>query len=149
MRIHNDLTVPGRPEVFVIGDVASLEQDGRPLPGVAQVAMQQGRYAARVIKHRLASRKAPPPFRYFDKGSMAVVGKNFAVLQSGRFRLSGLTAFFAWAAIHLEFLAQSSLRATVFVQWAWTYITSQPGSRLIVRHKPAAALERTHERIAV
>jgi NADH dehydrogenase FAD-containing subunit len=135
--------------VFVIGDVASLEQDGRPLPGVAQVAMQQGRYAARAIKHRLAQTQPPPPFRYFDKGSMAVVGKNYAVLQSGRVRLSGLVAFFAWAAVHLEFLAQSSLRATVFVQWVWTYITSQPGSRLIVRHQPVPETAPTENRVAV
>src|SRR5262249_40122327 len=128
---------------------ASLEQDGRPLPGVAQVAIQQGRYAARVIKQRMARKQAPAPFRYFDKGSMAVVGKNFAILQSGRVRLSGLLAFFAWAGIHLEFLAQSSLRATVFVQWVWTYVTRQPGSRLIVQHQPAAVAKPDEESVRV
>jgi len=134
VRVLPDMTVPGHPNIFAIGDVASLEQDGRPLPGVAQVAMQQGRHVARTIKRRLASHPAPPPFRYFDKGNMAVVGRNFAILQSGRVKLSGLLAFFAWAAVHLEFLAHASLRMTVFVQWAWTYVTKQPGSRLIVRH---------------
>jgi len=132
VRILPDLTIPGHPHIFVIGDVASLQQDGRPLPGVAQVAMQQGRHVARTIERRVASRPAPAPFRYFDKGSMAVVGRNFAIVQSGRMKLSGLLAFFAWAAVHLEFLAHSSLRVTVFVQWVWTYITKQPGSRLIV-----------------
>jgi NADH dehydrogenase FAD-containing subunit len=134
------MTVPGHSEIFVIGDLAAVEQDGRPLPGVAQVAMQQGRHVARVIQHRLGLRTAPRPFRYFDKGNMAVVGKNFAVLESGRVKLSGLLAFFAWAGVHLEFLAQSSLRVTVFVQWVWTYVTSQPGSRLIIEHhqEPAA-----------
>ena len=109
--------------------------------------MQQGRYVARVIRRRLALRRAPGPFRYFDKGSMAVVGKNFAILQSGRLKLSGLLAFFAWAGIHLEFLAQSSLRATVFVQWVWTYVTNQRGSRLIVRHHaPAPEMARPGQR---
>jgi len=139
VRVQPDLSVPGHPGVFAIGDVASLEQDGRPLPGVAQVAIQQGRHVARTIERRLASRPAPPPFRYFDKGNMAVVGRNFAIIQSGRFKLAGLVAFFAWAAVHLGFLAQSSLRLTVFVQWIWTYVTSQPGSRLIVRPRETDA----------
>lgn len=148
VRVLPNLTVPGHSNIFVIGDVASLAQDGKPLPGVAQVAIQQGRHVARTIQARLASRPAPAPFRYFDKGSMAVVGRNFAIVQSGRMKISGLLAFFAWAAVHLEFLAHSSLRLTVFVQWVWTYVTKQPGSRLIVRpHRepagtPAASLER-------
>jgi NADH dehydrogenase len=135
VRIQKDLTVPGHPEIFVIGDLASLDQDGKPLPGVAQVAMQQGRFVARVIQRRLASRPDPPAFRYFDKGSMAVVGRNFAILENRRMKLSGLLAFFAWAGVHLEFLAHSSLRLTVFVQWVWTYVTKQPGSRLIINHR--------------
>ena len=147
VRVQRDLTVPGHPDIFVIGDVAALEQDGRALPGVAQVAMQQGRYVARVIRRRVALKSPPGPFRYFDKGSLAVVGKNFAILQSGRLKLSGLLAFFVWAGIHLEFLAQSSLRATVFVQWVWTYVTNQRGSRLIVRHHAhAPALARPDQR---
>ena len=134
VRVGPDLSVPGHPEIFVIGDTASLDQDGRPLPGVAQVAMQQGRYAGTLIHRRVAGTAAPRPFRYFDKGNMAVVGKGFAVLQSGRLRLSGLLAWMAWAAVHLEFLAQSSLRVSVFMQWVWTYLTGQRGSRLIVNH---------------
>src|ERR1700692_47923 len=93
VRIQKDLTVPGHPEIFVSGDTASLDQDGHPLPGVAQVAMQQGRYAGTLIHRRIVAKSAPPPFRYFDKGTMAVVGRGFAVLQSGRVRLSG---FLAW-----------------------------------------------------
>ncbi len=108
--------------------------DGHPLPGVAQVAMQQGRYAGRLIQRRIVAKSAPPPFHYFDKGTMAVVGRGFAVLQSGRVRLSGLLAWLAWAAVHLEFLGQSSLRVSVFVQWVWMYLTGQRGSRLIVTH---------------
>jgi NADH dehydrogenase FAD-containing subunit len=133
-RVQPDLTVTGHPEIFVIGDTASLDQDGHPLPGVAQVAMQQGRYAGRLIDRRLRGKPAPPPFRYFDKGNLAVVGKGFAVLQSGRVALSGFLAWMAWAAVHLEFLAQSNLRVSVFVQWVWTYLTGQRGSPLIVNH---------------
>lgn len=134
VRILNDLTVPGHPEVFVVGDTASLDQDGKPLPGVAQVAMQQGRYAGKLIHGRLLGKPAPRPFSYFDKGSMAVVGKGFAILQTGKLAISGSLAWMAWAGIHLEFLSQSSLRVSVFVQWVWTYLTDQLGSRLIVNH---------------
>jgi NADH:ubiquinone reductase (H+-translocating) len=153
VRVQPDLTVTGHPEIFVIGDTASLDQDGHPLPGVAQVAMQQGRYAGRLIDRRLRGKPAPPPFRYFDKGNMAVVGKGFAVLQSGRLRLSGFLAWMAWAAVHLEFLGNSNLRVSVFVQWVWTYLTGQRGSRLIVHHhapangRPRAPLPVEHARV--
>jgi NADH dehydrogenase len=152
VRIQSDLTVPGHPEIFVIGDTASLDQNGKPLPGVAQVAIQQGRYAGRVIYNRIAGNPAPGPFRYFDKGSLAVVGKGFAVLQSGKIRLSGFAAWLAWAAIHLQFLAQSSLRVSVFLQWIWTYLTGQRGSRLIVNHhgsEPARTAAESDIRAAV
>jgi len=132
VRIQKDLTVPGHPEIFVVGDTASLDQNGKPLPGVAQVAMQQGRYAGKLIHRRLVGDPPPSPFSYFDKGSMAVVGKGFAVLQSGKVHVSGFGAWLAWAAIHLQFLATSSLRLAVFLQWAWTYVTGQRGDRLIV-----------------
>ena len=134
VRVQPDLSVPGHPEIFVIGDTASRDQVGHPLPGVAQVAMQQGRYAGTLIHRRIVGKPAPPPFRYFDKGTMAVVGRGFAVLQTGRLRLSGFLAWLAWAAVHLEFLAQSNLRVSVFVQWMWMYVTGQRGSCLIVNH---------------
>src|SRR5262249_31467553 len=89
VRIQADLSVVGRPEIFVIGDTASLDQDGKPLPGVAQVAMQQGRYAGDLIHQRVTNAPMPKPFRYFDKGNMAVVGRGFAILQSGKIHLSG------------------------------------------------------------
>jgi NADH:ubiquinone reductase (H+-translocating) len=145
VRIQNDLTVPGHPEIFVIGDTASLDQNGKPLPGVAQVAIQQGRYAGKLIHNRLAGNPAPGPFSYFDKGSMAVVGKGFAVLQSGKVQLSGYVAWLAWAAVHLQFLAQSSLRVSVFLQWVWTYLTGQRGSRLIVNHHGAEPVKTAAE----
>src|SRR5271154_4846835 len=134
VRIQNDLTVSGHSEIFVVGDTASLDQNGKPLPGVAQVAMQQGRYAGKLIHSRVVGKPAPGPFSYFDKGSMAVVGKGFAVLETGKVHLSGFVPWLAWAAVHLQFLAQSSLRVSVFLQWVWTYITGQRGSRLIVNH---------------
>ena len=134
VRIQKDLTVSGHVEIFVVGDTATLDQNGKPLPGVAQVAMQQGRYAGKVIHNRIAGKRPPHPFSYFDKGSMAVVGKGFAVLQSGKVLMSGFGAWLTWAAVHLQFLATSSLRLTVFLQWVWTYFTGQRGSRLIVNH---------------
>ena len=134
VRIQKDLSVPGNPEIFVVGDTASLDQNGKPLPGVAQVAMQQGRYAGKLIHNRIVGNPPPPPFSYFDKGSMAVVGRGFAVLQSGKVQISGLAAWLTWAAVHLQFLATSSLRLGVFLQWIWTYVTGQRGDRLIVNH---------------
>jgi NADH dehydrogenase len=134
VRVQPDLTVPGHPEIFVVGDTASLDQNGKPLPGVAQVAMQQGRYAGKLIHNRIVGNPPPPPFSYFDKGNMAVVGKGFAVLQSGKVQVSGLAAWLTWAAVHLQFLATSSLRLGVFLQWIWTYVTGQRGDRLIVNH---------------
>ncbi|HEY4049932.1 MAG TPA: NAD(P)/FAD-dependent oxidoreductase [Acidobacteriaceae bacterium] len=134
VKIRPDLSVQDHPEVFAVGDTASLEQDGKPLPGVAQVAIQQGRYAGKCIAGQVTGQALPGPFRYFDKGNLAVVGKGFAVLQSGKVRISGFLAWLVWAAVHLQFLAQSSLRVSVFVQWVWTYFTGQRGSRLIVKH---------------
>jgi len=139
VQVDGSLRVPGHSEVFVIGDAASYDQDGRTLPGVAQVAIQQGRHAAETIAKSIAGAPQPPPFRYFDKGNMAVVGKGFAVLESGKFKLSGLPAWMAWAGIHIQFLAQPGLRLSVFLQWMWTFLTGQRGSRLIVNHLPPEA----------
>jgi len=138
--VQKDLTVSGHPEIFVIGDTAAFEQEGKILPGVAQVAMQQGRYAGKLIHSRLFGRKQPAAFRYFDKGTMAVVGKGFAVLQSGKIQTSGLWAWLIWAFVHLQFLATSGLRLTVFLQWTWTFLTGQRGSRLIVNRHACAPI---------
>jgi NADH dehydrogenase FAD-containing subunit len=138
VRVQPDLSVTGHSEVFVIGDTASVDQDGKPLPGVAQVAMQQGRYVGRAIRRRVKGRSdtGSRPFRYFDKGSMAVVGAGYAVLESHRLRIRGFPAWLAWAAVHLEFLSQSNLRLGVWLQWVWTYWTGQRGSQLILAHHP-------------
>ena len=135
VRIRQDLSVQNHPEIFVIGDTVSLDQDGRPLPGVAQVAMQQGRYAGKSIFRQVTEKSPLPPFRYFDKGNLAVVGKNFAVLQSGRIRISGFLAWLVWALIHMQFLAESRLRFSVFFQWVWTYLSAHRGDRLIVEQR--------------
>src|SRR5215470_3891784 len=146
VRIQKDLTVPGHCEIFVVGDTAAFEQDGKPLAGVAQVAMQQGRYAGKLIHSRITGGKQPAPFRYWDKGNMAVVGKGFAVLQSGKFQTSGLGAWLIWAFIHLQFLATGGLRLSVFLQWAWTFLTGERGSRIIVNyHASSPVSEATEE----
>ena len=138
VRIQKDLTVCGNPEIFVIGDTAAFEQDAKPLPGVAQVAIQQGRYAGKLIGSRVNGTRQPAPFRYFDKGTMAVVGKGFAVLQSGKIKTSGFVAWLVWAFVHLWFLATPGLRLSVLLRWIRTYVTGQRGSRLIVNHQAPA-----------
>jgi NADH:ubiquinone reductase (H+-translocating) len=104
VRVQSDCGVPEHPEVFVIGDTASFYHDGKPVRGVAQVAMQQGRYVGDVIEKRETGRSVPPPFRYFDKGNMAVIGRGFAILDSRVVKMSGLLAWLAWAFIHILFL---------------------------------------------
>lgn len=142
VRVNGDLSVRNMPNVFVIGDVASYEQDGRPLPGVAQVAIQQGKYVARVIDARV--RRGPvamPVFRYNDKGSMAVVGRNYAVMQFRGWKLAGYLAWLIWSGVHVLFLALPNLRVSVFLQWVWSYVSKQRGSRLIVTPHRAAVAE--------
>jgi len=117
--------------IFVVGDAATLIQDGRPLPGVAQVAIQQGRYVGGWIARELGGGKPPRPFRYFDKGNMAVIGKNFAIMESGRIRLAGMIPWFIWAFIHIMFLPQLQNRRRVQNQWFWSYFTGQRSSRLV------------------
>ncbi|MEO7793232.1 MAG: NAD(P)/FAD-dependent oxidoreductase [Thermoanaerobaculia bacterium] len=131
VQVEADLSVPGRSEVFVVGDVAAKEQGGRQLPGVAQVAIQGGRYAGKVIAARVAGRRAPGPFVYFNKGDMAVVGRNFAILERERIRLGGFFAWLAWAFVHVVSLALFNNRLIVFTQWLWSYFTFERGSRLI------------------
>jgi len=133
------LNLPDNRRVFVVGDAAMLMQDGKPLPGVAQVAIQQGRYVGRLLAQESRGSTPPRPFRYFDKGNIAVVGKNFAVMESGRLRLAGFTAWLGWAVIHLMFLPQLQNRRRVQNQWFWSYFTGQRSSRLVaeVPHRGA------------
>jgi NADH:ubiquinone reductase (H+-translocating) len=125
------MNVPDTSGIFVIGDTATLVRNGHPLPSVAQVAIQQGRYVGGMIAREITGRKPSGPFRYFDKGTMAVVGKNFAILEFGAIRLAGMGAWLVWAFIHLMFLPQLQNRRRVQNQWLWSYLTGQRGSRLV------------------
>src|SRR5580704_2233628 len=140
VRVGPDCSVPGHPEIFVIGDTASLDQGGKPLPGVAQVAMQQGHYVGKVISSRVSGRPSPPPFRYFDKGNMAVIGRGFAILDSRVIKMSGLPAWLAWATIHLLYLPAFGNRLRVWTQAMWSYVTHQRSSQLIVEPRSPAAV---------
>jgi NADH dehydrogenase len=125
------LNVVDAPGVFVVGDAASVMQNEHPVPGVAQAAIQEGRYVGQLIANDLKGRKVKRPFRYFDKGNMAVVGKNYAVLERGRVRTSGFLTWLVWAFVHVLSLPQMQNRLRVQRQWLWTYFTGQRGARLI------------------
>jgi NADH dehydrogenase len=130
VQVLPDLSVPGHPEVFVVGDLACFEQDGRALPGVAPVAIQQGRHVAANLR-RILCGDAPLPFGYRDKGSLATIGRARAVADFGRLRLSGLGAWLAWLLIHILFLIGFRNRLLVLFEWAWVYLTWERGARLI------------------
>lgn len=132
--VNEDLSIPGHPEVQVIGDLASFtHQGGKPLPGVSPVAMQQGRHAARNIAAMIESRK-PRRFRYWDKGSMATIGRNKAVADLNFIHLSGKPAWLVWLFVHIIFLVGFRNRLAVLMQWAWAYVTFNKGARLITRN---------------
>jgi NADH dehydrogenase len=147
-----NLTLPGHPEVFVIGDMAlSLGADGKPLPGVAPVAMQQGRFAAKLIKARLEGRGLPS-FRYKDKGSMATIGPAAAVAHIGPFKYNGYLAWLSWLFIHLLYIAEFDNRVLILIQWAYNYFTRNRGARLItgsVNAPPLTVREMEKEAVEV
>ncbi|MGD0497412.1 MAG: NAD(P)/FAD-dependent oxidoreductase [Bryobacteraceae bacterium] len=138
--VNPDLTIPQYPEVFVVGDLASvIGTDGKPLPGVAQVAMQGGAYAARAIRERLKAAEQPNerrPFHYFDKGELAVIGRGAAVANVFGMRLSGLPAWLVWLFIHLMYLVQFQNRVVVLIQWGFQYLTFSRRARLITGSLP-------------
>jgi len=132
--VNEDLTIPGHPEVQVIGDLANFtHQTGEPLPGISPVAMQQGRHAARNILAMIQGRK-PQRFRYWDKGTMATIGRNKAVADLKFVHLSGLPAWLAWLFVHIIFLVGYRNRLLVLFQWAWAYLTFNKGARLVTRN---------------
>lgn len=132
--VSPDLTIPDHPEVQVIGDLANFShQNGKPLPGVSPVAMQQGRHAARNILAMIDGRK-PQRFWYWDKGSMATIGRNKAVADLNYLHLSGLPAWMVWLFVHIIFLVGFRSRVVVLLQWAWAYLTFNKGARLITRN---------------
>lgn len=127
-----DLTVPGHPEIFVIGDTASAkDENGKPLPGVAPVAIQQGQYVASAIRTRIEGSQTPDPFHYFDKGYLATVGRSYAIGYIGKLTFTGFLAWLVWAGVHIFYLIGFRNRVLVMMQWAWAYLTFQRGARLI------------------
>jgi NADH:ubiquinone reductase (H+-translocating) len=129
--VESDLSVPGYPEIFIIGDLANYShQTGSPLPGVAPVAIQQGRYVAGLIRDRLAG-KPSPPFRYRDRGNMAIVGRASAVADLGKLKFSGYLAWLAWLFVHLMNLVEFENKILVLVQWGWYYFSRNRAARLI------------------
>jgi NADH dehydrogenase len=138
--VNPDCTVGTRPDVFVIGDLANQPGvDGKPLPGLAPVAMQQGEYVAGVIVRRLKGETPKGPFRYHDKGSMATIGRNQAVAESMGFRFSGYIAWLAWLFIHIMYVARFENRMLVLFQWFWNYLTRNRSARLITNVRPPDA----------
>ena len=133
--VQDDLTIPGHPEVQVIGDLANFTspKDGKPLPGVSPVAIQQGRHAARNILHQIEGAK-PQRFYYWDKGSMATIGRNRAVADLNFVHFSGFPAWLAWLFIHVLYLVGFRNRIAVLFEWAWAYVTFNKGARLITRN---------------
>ena len=144
VQVEPDCSLPGHPEVFVIGDAASLTPAGatQPLPGVSPVAMQQGRFVARAIESTI-DKQPRGTFRYVDKGSMATIGRRRAVAAVGSLKLSGFIAWLAWLTVHIFYLIDFRSKVVVLFDWAWSYFTYQRGSRLITGHRlEAGAPER-------
>lgn len=129
--VEPDLSVPGHPNIFVVGDLANFShQNGKPLPGVAPVAMQEGQYVAALIQQRLKG-STLIPFRYFDRGNLAVIGRNAAVVDLGFIKFSGLLAWLTWVFVHIYFLIEFDNKLVVLIQWGWNYFTRKRGARLI------------------
>ena len=140
IKVNRDCTVPERPEIYAIGDIAHFEDEGgQILPGVSPVAMQQARYVAKHLPDRIAGRQRAP-FKYFDKGMMATIGRSRAVAQTGRLKLKGLTAWLAWLFVHLFYLVGFKNRVFVLLQWIWSYVVFRRGARLITGQSSIASL---------
>ena len=132
IKVNADLTVPGRPEIFAIGDTASVVAgDGRPVPGIAPAAKQMGNYVAKVIAARVQERPAPPPFAYHHLGDLATIGRKSAVVKLGVFQITGFLGWLFWSAVHIYFLIGLRNRFVVALNWLWSYMTFQRGARLI------------------
>jgi NADH dehydrogenase len=143
IKVQPDLTIPNYPDIFIIGDLAhAAGEEGKPLPGVAQVAIQGGQYVAKCIRTRLAGKTAPPPFHYFNKGDMAVIGRAAAVASIFGIHVSGLPAWLIWLFVHLMYIVEFQSRILVFIQWGFEYITFSRGARLITGAAATDSLEK-------
>ena len=132
IKVNCDLTVPNYPDIFILGDLAcATGKEGKPLPGVAQVAIQGGAYVAKAIRARLAGRRERPAFHYFNKGDMAVIGRAAAVANIFGLHVSGLPAWLIWLFVHLIYIVEFQSRVLVFIQWGFQYLTFSRGARLI------------------
>ena len=148
-KVLEDLSVPGLPEIFAIGDTAlSNGWDGKPVPGLAPAAKQQGRYVAALIKARINGRAAPAPFRYRHAGSLATIGRKAAVADFGWLRLSGALAWWMWGLVHIFFLSGMRNRMVIALEWFWAYLTYRPGTRLITGDHPIIARKAAADVIA-
>jgi NADH dehydrogenase len=138
VKVNPDLSLPGHPEIFAIGDMALvLKPDGKPVPGVSPAAMQMGRHVAKIIQAELnaGAPRPRPPFKYWDKGTMATVGRSAAVAVMGKLKLSGYPAWLAWLFVHLIFLVGFRNRTAVLFQWAYSYFSNRRSARIIT-HQP-------------
>lgn len=134
--VEKDLTAPGLPDVFVIGDTSSVTQEnGKPVPGIAPAAKQQGGYVAKVIRARVSGKPAPGPFKYWHQGSLATIGKSAAIIDFGRFKLKGWLAWWIWGLAHIYFLIGTRSRFTVAWNWFWIYMSGQHSARLITQRE--------------
>jgi NADH:ubiquinone reductase (H+-translocating) len=140
VKVNPDLSVPSHPEVFAVGDLAALlQENGKPVPGVSPAAMQEGRHAARIVEDEIdlgAGRSPRPPFKYWDKGTMATIGRSAAVAEVGRFKFSGLLAWLTWLFVHLVFLIGFRNRIAVLMQWAYSYFAYKRSARIITYLPP-------------
>lgn len=144
IKVQPDLTLPNFRDIFIVGDLAySVDEKGRLLPGVAQVAIQGGRYAGKAILARLEGKPAPPRFRYFDKGDLAVIGRAAAVANIFGFHVSGLPAWLVWLFIHLMYIVQFQSRILVFIEWGFLYLTFSRGARLITGEAVGESLQQS------
>jgi NADH dehydrogenase len=144
IKVSPNLTVPAYPDIFIVGDLAlSLNKDGKPLPGVAQVAIQGGAYAAKAIRAKLKGKKDFRPFHYFNKGDMAVIGRAAAVANIFGFHLSGWPAWLVWLFIHLMYIVEFQSRVLVFIQWGFEYLTFSRGARLITGIAATDSVDKT------
>jgi NADH dehydrogenase len=143
--VNRDLTIPKYPDIFILGDLArAMDKERKPLPGVAQVAMQGGAYAAKAIRKRLSGDTELPPFHYFNKGDMAVIGRAAAVANIFGFHVSGLPAWLIWLFIHLIYIVEFQSRVLVFIQWGFEYLTFSRGARLITGEAATDSVDGSH-----
>jgi NADH dehydrogenase len=135
LHVGADCSIPGHPDIFVVGDGASFTAGDKPLPGVAQVAIQQGTYVGKLIAGRVAGRPSPPSFTYFDKGNMATIGRRYAILDGFGLRMAGMMASLIWAVIHVQFLALNAMRLATIAQWVTSALTNSRPARLIIESR--------------